>query len=260
LADDLRVLRDGPIATVVLNRPEKRNAISVGMWEAMPRLLRDLEGDGEARVVVIRGAGEEAFASGADISEFERVRSGARAARAYSEAVARAERALADFPRPTIAMIHGFCVGGGLEVALACDLRWASRTARLGITAARLGIVYSLAATRRLASVVGPSHARDLLMSGRLVDAGEALAMGLVNRVCEPERLEAETYGYARLLAQQAPLTQRGAKMMLQHLLGEGGMTGSDLATFVEQAYESDDYREGVRAFLEKRRPRFEGR
>ncbi len=258
--DDLRILRDGAIATVVLNRPEKRNAITVEMWEAIPRALRRLEGDGAVRVVVVRGAGEEAFASGADISEFERVRSDARTARAYSATVAAAERALASFPRPTIAMIHGFCVGGGLEVALACDLRWASRRARLGITAARLGIVYSLGATRRLASIVGPSHARDLLLSGRLVDADEARAMGLVNWVCEPEALEGETYAYARLLAQQAPISQRGAKAMLQHLIGEGGMTEADLAALEERAYESDDYREGVRAFLERRPPRFGGR
>jgi enoyl-CoA hydratase/carnithine racemase len=258
--DDLRLVRDGPVATIVLNRPEKRNAITIEMWRALPRVLRALEHDEGVRVLVCRGAGGEAFASGADISEFERVRADMESARAYSVTVAAAERALAGFSRPTIAMIHGFCVGGGLEVALACDVRLASATARLGITAAHLGIVYSLAATRRLASVVGPSHAGDLLMSGRLVDATEALAMGLINRICAPEALEPETYGYAGLLARQAPLTQRGAKMMLLHLSGEGEMTESDLAAFAERAYGSEDYREGVRAFLEKRPPRFQGR
>ncbi len=258
--DDLRVARDGAIATLVFNRPEKRNAITVEMWQALPELLGELAADEGVRAVVLRGAGTEAFASGADISEFSRVRADARTARVYSATVAGAEHALANFPRPTIAMIHGFCVGGGLEVALACDLRWASRAARFGITAARLGIVYSLAATRRLASLVGPSHARDILFSGRLLDAESARAIGLVNRVCAPDALEAETYAYARLLAQQAPLSQRGTKMMLQHLLGEGGMAESGLDAFVEQAYESDDYQEGVRAFLEKRPPRFTGR
>ncbi len=258
--DDLHVARDGPIATLVFNRPEKRNAITIEMWQALPRALHDLAADPALRVVVLRGAGTEAFASGADISEFERVRSTVETARAYSAAVEAAERALAGFARPTIALIHGACIGGGLEVALACDFRWAGRTARFGITAARLGIVYSLSATRRLASIVGPSHARDMLFTGRLIDAEDALAMRLVNRVCAPESLEAETLAYARLLAEQAPQSQRGAKLMLQHMLGEGGMTESDLAAVAEQAYESGDYREGVRAFLEKRPPRFRGR
>ncbi|HEV2358463.1 MAG TPA: enoyl-CoA hydratase [bacterium] len=258
--DELLVRRDGPVATVTLNRPEKHNAVTVAMWEALPGVLAPLAADPGVRAVVVRGAGDEAFASGADISEFEHVRSGAASARAYSALVATAERALADLPKPTIAMIHGFCVGGGLEIALACDLRWAGQTGRFGITAARLGIVYGLGATRRLAAAVGPSRARDLLFSGRLLEADEALAMGLVNRVYAPEELDRETYAYARGLAQQAPLSQQGAKAMLQHLAGEGTMTDRDIAAFVEAAYESIDYREGVRAFLARRPARFEGR
>jgi len=255
--DELVLLRDGAIAFLVLNRPERRNAITIEMWQALPRVIRDVEGDDSVRVLIVRGAGDEAFASGADISEFERVRASTSSARAYSVTVREAERALERFPRPTIAMIHGACVGGGLSVALACDLRWASRTARLGITAARLGIVYSLEATRRLADVVGPSHAGDLLYSGRLVDAEDAFHMGLVNRVCAPDRLERETGDYARAIAQQAPLSQEGAKQMLRHLRDGGAAT--DSAGYVDRAYESADYREGVRAFLEKRPPTFRG-
>jgi enoyl-CoA hydratase/carnithine racemase len=258
--NELVVTGRGAVATLVLNRPAKRNAITLEMWKALPHTLRDLASDPELRILVIRGAGADAFASGADISEFERVRSNAESARRYSHLAEAADLALAAFPRPTIAMIHGFCVGGGLELALSCDLRFASRAARFGITAARLGIIYGFTSTRRLASIVGPSHARDILFSGRLVGIDEARAMGLVTKVCEPDALEAQTYEYAGQLAQQAPLSQRGAKLMLQHLQGEGGMTDSDLAAFVEQAYESEDYREGVRAFLEKRRPRFQGR
>jgi len=258
--DELHVARDGPVATITLNRPEKHNAITVAMWEALPGVLAPLAADAAVRAVVVRGAGEEAFASGADISEFERVRNGAAPARAYSALVAAAERALADFPKPAIAMIHGFCVGGGLALALACDFRWSSPSGRFGITAARLGIVYGPGATRRLADLVGPSHARDLLFSGRLVDAAEARAMGLVNRVCAPAELETATYAYARTLAQQAPLSQRGAKAMLQRLAGEGTMTDRDIAAFIEAAYESADYREGVRTFLARRPARFEGR
>jgi enoyl-CoA hydratase len=258
--EDLVVAERGAVTTLVFNRPAKRNAISFEMWQALPSLLADLAVDTDLRVLVIRGAGEEAFASGADISEFGRVRADRTTARRYSRTVEAADRSLAEFPRPTIAMIHGFCVGGGLEVALACDLRFAARTARFGITAARLGIIYGLGSTRRLASIVGPSHARDILFSGRLLGIEEAQAMGLVNRVCDPGTLESQTYDYARQLAEQAPLSQRGAKLMLQHLVGEGEMTESVLAAFVERAYESDDYREGVQAFLEKRRPRFQGR
>jgi len=258
--DALRVTRDGPIATLVLNRTEKRNAITLEMWRSFPLVLQDLERDPEARVLIVRGAGTEAFASGADISEFEQVRADATTARGYSRAVATAERALARFPRPTVALIHGFCVGGGLQIALACDLRWASETGRFGVTASRLGIVYSFAATRRLATFVGPGHALDLLYSGRLIGSEEALAMGLVNRVLPQERLDEETGAYARMLATQAPLSQQGAKMMLAHLWGDGGMAEPDLSGFVDRSYESEDYKEGVRAFLEKRPPRFSGR
>ena len=257
--DELVVTGRGAVRTLVLNRPAKRNAITLEMWNALPALLADLASDPHLRVLVVRGAGNEAFASGADISEFERVRADGPTARTYSRIVETADRALAAFPRPTIAMIHGFCVGGGLEVALACDLRFASRASRFGITAARLGIIYGFTSTRRLASVVGPSHARDLLFSGRLVGSDEARAMGLVNAVCDPETLEAQTQTYADRLAQRAPLSQRGAKLMLQYLQGEGEMADSDLSAFIERAYESDDYREGVRAFLEKRPPRFRG-
>jgi enoyl-CoA hydratase/carnithine racemase len=258
--EDLQVAARGSVATLVLNRPAKRNAITLEMWKALPAVLGDLAVDPATRVLVIRGAGEEAFAAGADISEFERVRKDAASGKRYSQTVEQAERALAAFPRPTIAMIHGSCVGGGLIVALACDLRFASRRSRFGITAARLGIVYGYASTRRLAGVVGPSNARDLLFSGRLVGTEEALAMGLVNRAYDPDALEPATYEYARRLAEQAPLSQTGAKLMLRHALGDGEMTASDLSAYVEQAYESEDYREGVRAFLEKRPPRFHGR
>jgi enoyl-CoA hydratase/carnithine racemase len=256
---DLLVAERGAVSTLVFNRPAKRNAITLEMWRTLPAVLQDLAADAAVRALVVRGAGSEAFASGADISEFERVRADSAAGRQYSGAVETAARALANFPRPTIAMIHGFCVGGGLEVALACDLRFAGRTARFGITAARLGIIYGLTSTRRLVATVGPNHARDLLFSGRLVGIEEARAMGLVNMAYEPDTLESKTYDYARRLVEQAPLTQRGAKLMLQYLMGEGEMTESDLATYAEQAYESEDYREGVRAFVEKRRPRFRG-
>lgn len=260
MTDVLLVTRDGAIATLVLNRPEKHNAVTAEMWRAFPELLRTLDADRGVRVLVVRGAGDAAFASGADISEFAQVRADTATARAYTTLVDAAERALANFPRPTIAMIHGFCVGGGLELALACDVRWASRTSRFGITAARLGIIYSFGATRRLAGVVGPSHARDLLYSARLIDAEAARAMGLVNTVCEPQALESDVYSYARTLAERAPLSQRGAKLMLQHLVGEGRMTESELAAVIEQAYESEDYHEGVRAFLDRRPPHFRGR
>jgi enoyl-CoA hydratase/carnithine racemase len=256
--DELVVQRDGGVATLVFNRPARRNAITIEMWQALPRLIREIEADRTVRVLILRGAGEAAFASGADISEFERVRADAVSARAYSATVGAAERALETYPRPTIAMIHGACVGGGLAVALACDLRWASRSARLGITAARLGIVYGLDATRRLADVVGPSRAADLLFSGRLVEAEDACQMGLVNRVCAPERLEVETRAYAAALTEQAPLSQEGAKQMLRHLR-IGTDAGADPARTTERAYESADYREGVRAFLEKRSPTFRG-
>jgi enoyl-CoA hydratase/carnithine racemase len=261
--DELLVTGRGAVQTLVLNRPAKRNAITLAMWKAFPEVLQELASDPELRVLVIRGAGEDAFAAGADISEFDEVRTGSAAGQ-YSDVADEADRVVAAFPRPTIAMIHGFCVGGGLELALACDLRFASRTARFGITAARLGIVYEFKSTRLLAGIVGLSHARDILFSGRLVGIDEARSMGLVNGlgniVCEPDMLERQTYEYADRLAKQAPLSQRAAKLMLRHLQGEGEMTQADMSALVERAYESEDYREGVQAFLEKRAPRFQGR
>ncbi len=174
MSDHLIVQKSGPIATLLLDRAEKRNPISYAMWSALPSLLDDVANDDAIKVLVVRGAGDVAFSAGADIGEFERYRADSAGARIYNEATHVAERAMTGFPKPAIAMIHGFCIGGGAELALGCDFRFADTNARFGITPARLGIVYSLTATRQLTDLAGPAVARHILFSGLHLDAQRA--------------------------------------------------------------------------------------
>jgi len=256
---DFRVdVADG-VATITIDRPNVRNAITLGMWEAIPDLIERVSHDQSVKAVVFRGAGERAFASGADISEFERVRMSAAAAEIYGKVVDAAITAVQACPKPTVAMIYGYCVGGGLGLTLAMDLRFAADTARFAIPAARLGVVYGLTATRALVHLVGPARAKDILFSGRAFDAREAAEMGFVNRVVPAGSLAAHTYNYLRRVAANAPLSLRGAKLSIQGIV-TGELEIEGIRRLMGDAFDSHDYREGVRAFLEKRPPRFEGR
>ncbi len=261
MSDLIRVEEKDAIATVVFNRPEVRNAISLAMWQEIARLTARLGKDPRVRAVVYRGAGTEAFASGADISEFTEVRKDVATAQAYSKETEAAYLAVRQCPRPTVAMIFGFCMGGGMGLAMACDLRFAAEGAKIGIPAARLGIVYGLGSTRQLVDLVGPSCAKDILFSARTLEAGEALAIGFVDRLVPAEELEAYTYDYLKKVAANAPLSVRGAKTIIEAILEDGGVGQQDrIHRLSLEAFESQDYREGTRAFLEKRPPRFEGR
>ncbi len=256
---ELRLEVSDGIATITIDRPKVRNAMTLAMWEAIPNVMETVTRDDAVRAIVFRGAGDQAFAAGADISEFERVRRGATAAQAYNDTVDVAIAAVQACLKPTVAMIYGYCVGGGMELAAAMDLRFAADTARFAIPAARLGIIYGVQSTWALVHLVGPARAKDILSSGRTFDAREAAEMGFVNRVLPPGTLEAYTYEYLQKLAANAPLSIRGAKIIINRIT-TGDLKEDEVRKLILEAFDTADYREGVRAFLEKRTPRFEGR
>ena len=261
MSDDILVQRDGPIATLILNRPRMRNAINLAMWADIARLTGELGQDDAVRAVVYRGAGTEAFASGADISEFPESRKDAETAQRYNATTAGAYTAVRQCAKPTIAMIHGFCMGGAVGLAMACDLRFAAEGSKFGIPAARLSIVYPAEAIAQLVDLVGPAYAKDILYSARTVGDREALAIGLIQRLVPPAELETTTYEYLKVVAENAPLSVRGSKVTIQaYLAGFTEESRAQVRGLSREAAGSADYREGTRAFLEKRRPTFQGR
>jgi enoyl-CoA hydratase len=259
--DPLVVSHEPPLGWLVLNRPEVKNALNLGLWRRIAEGMAELDADPEVRVIVMRGAGERAFISGADISEFPNLRANAEQARAYREAPNRAVAAITDSPKPVIAMIAGVCVGGGVLVALSCDVRFAARGTRFGIPAARLGLAYPLEGVIALVNVVGAANARDILLAARLFDADEALEMGLVKQVVEPAALEKTVRDYALKMAPNAPLTMTAAKTAIREALKDAATRDvAAVAEAIARCFNSEDYREGVQAFLEKRRPKFQGK
>jgi enoyl-CoA hydratase/carnithine racemase len=252
----LKLERDGPIASLVLDRPDKQNAISRAVWQALGERCREIEADDGIRVVLVRGA-PPVFSAGADIAEFEEVFADETAAHAYNELVQDALGRLERLAKPTIAQIQGSCIGGGCGLAVACDLRFAARDARFGITPARLGLAYALGDVRRLAQLVGPARAKDILFSARFLDAEEALLIGLVDRVMEVGELEDATRAYARSLVGLSGNSQRSIKRIAQMVL-DGAVAETDASRRLRDgAVSHPDFAEGRRAFVEKRRPRF---
>jgi enoyl-CoA hydratase len=259
--DKIIAEKDGAIGWLVFNNPERRNAVSLEMWENIRTVLDAYDGDDEIRVVVLRGAGDKAFASGADISQFEEKRSNAEAAEAYARVSQTARDRMGRLSKPLIAMIRGFCMGGGLAVALKADLRIASEDAQFGIPAARLGLAYAFESLKALSDLVGPAFAKEILFTARRFKAEEALRIGLVNRVVPVEQLETTVREYAAMIAENAPLTIRASKLGLTEVMKDPDKR--DLAA-VENlnrlCMDSQDYAEGRRAFMEKRKPNFLGR
>ncbi len=251
---------EGHVGWMIYNNPDRHNAISMEMQEAITVILDAYQADDAVRVVVMRGAGDRAFVSGADISEFETKRSSPEARKLFDEAGARSAAAFARLEKPLIAMINGYCIGGGLATAMQADIRIASDDAQFGIPAARLGLGYGFGGIRALVALVGPAYAAEILLTAQRFPAGEALEMGLVNRVVPKDELEKTVVGIANSIAANAPLTNRASKFAIRQALRDPEQRDLETAArYVEECFRSRDYVEGRTAFVEKREPRFRG-
>jgi enoyl-CoA hydratase/carnithine racemase len=255
---DIEVTVENAVAVVTLNRPAVRNAMTLAMWTDVARLFRELGSDEDVRAVILTGAGGN-FSVGADISEFAAVRGSIAQSTAYEVAVDASSDAIADAPKPTIAVVDGYCLGGGCHLAMACDFRFAGRSASFGIPAARLSIVYGLRSTQRMSALVGIARAKRILFSAERFDATEAVRIGFADVEADDPMHAAKDF--AATLADKAPLSIAGAKFILNGLaMGEGTLDPAAVQAVIDAASESEDYAEGRRAFAEKRRPAFKGR
>jgi enoyl-CoA hydratase/carnithine racemase len=253
--------KDGNVGYVIFNNPERRNAMSLEMWEATTRLMTQYAKDDSIRVVVLAGAGDKAFVAGADISKFGDERSTEEGVKKYNDAVEAAYASVHEFPKPTIAMIRGFCVGGGMGIASCCDLRIASEDARFAVPAAKLGLGYGYPGVKRLMDIVGPSFTKEIFFTARLFEVMEAVEMGLVNRVVENGELEFYVKDYAATIAANAPLTVDSIKFIVgEACKDELKRDMKRCEDLVDACFKSEDYKEGRAAFMEKRKPAFKGR
>jgi enoyl-CoA hydratase len=250
----------GPVGRLVFNKPQKHNATSIDMWEAIPDILDEFEKDPTIRVIVVTGAGDKAFVSGADISEFEEARNTPQQIAHYDKIGEIANSRLTTCSKPTIARIRGYCVGGGLGLALTCDIRIASDNSKFAVPAARLGLGYRAAGIHTLMSVVGPSNAKEIFFTARMFSAHEAHSMGLVNQVVPGAELDTYVDDYCRRISENAPLTMHAAKRTVEQLSRlDNNPDLAYSAKLVRECFGSEDYVEGRRAFMEKRKPVFKG-
>ena len=259
MTDTIVTSRDGLIATVTLNRPDKLNALNRAMWDGLGVTMRSLSDDSTLRCVVLRGAGGKAFAAGADIAEFATERANARQAKQYGELIHGTMQAVAQCRHPTVAMIEGACVGGGLEIAAMCDMRICGASSRFGIPINKLGLTMAYGELAGLLALVGRAVALEILLEGRVFDAEEAYRKRLVNRVVADAQVEAESYALARRIADGAPLVARWHKQFIERLTVHADIAPEEWDTGFA-CFDTDDYRAGVKAFLAKTRPEFEGR
>ena len=258
--DKMLARKEGGVGILTFNNPERHNAVSLDMWEATKRMLDGFAADDDIRVVVLTGAGGKAFVSGADISKFASERATLEASRAYNVKSDAAYASVADFPKPTIAMIRGYCIGGGVGLAVCCDLRICSDNSRFAVPAAKLGLGYGYSGLKRLVDIVGASFAKEIFYTARQFDAQEASAMGLVNRVVPAGELEAYVKSITDMISANAPLTIKAVKFTVGEMLkDESKRNLARSVELVEQCFASRDYTEGRTAFMEKRKPVFTG-
>jgi enoyl-CoA hydratase len=258
--DKMLSRKEGGVGYLTFNNPERHNAVSLEMWEAASGILEEFKSDKDIRVVVLSGAGGKAFVSGADISKFESERSSKEAIGRYNVAVDKANTAVYEFPKPTIAMIRGYCIGGGVGLALCCDLRICSDNSKFGVPAAKLGLGYGFTGIKKLVDVVGPSFAKEIFYTARQFTAPEALAMGLVNRMLPEAELEKYVADYAATISGNAPMTVDAVKFIVGEVVKpESKRDLKKAADLVAACFASKDYIEGRKAFMEKRKPAFTG-
>jgi enoyl-CoA hydratase/carnithine racemase len=258
--DKMLSRKDGRVAYVIFNNPERHNAVSLDMWEAAGKMLGDFRNDNNIAVLVVTGAGGKAFVSGADISRFEKERSNEETVARYNATVEKSFAAFHEFPKPTIAMIRGYCIGGGMGLATCCDIRICTEGSKFAVPAAKLGLGYAYHGLKRLVDVVGPSFAMEIFYTARQFSAAEALAMGLVNRVVPDAELESYVKDCADTIAGNAPLTIRAVKATINEIMkDESRRDVKRSQALVEACFKSRDYEEGRKAFMEKRKPVFTG-
>ncbi|MDH3715871.1 MAG: enoyl-CoA hydratase [Gammaproteobacteria bacterium] len=258
--DKMLAEKSGAVGRMIFNNPQRHNAISLEMWIACETILDDFLGDDAIRVILMSGAGGKAFVSGADISDLDRRRSDADVAAEYNARIKAIYQRLNQSAKPTIAVIDGYCLGGGLALAVACDLRFCSEKSRFGLPAARLGLGYPFDGTKRLVDTLGPGAAKDIIFSARQLDAGEAFTIGLVQKVLPEQDLEPFVNDYARSIARNAPLTVKATKLIIGEVLKDPGERDLALCQrLLDDCFASSDYAEGRRAFAEKREPEFKG-
>ncbi len=260
MTDKILSRKEDDVGHLIFNNPERHNAVSLDMWEAAEAVVADFRADAKIRVMVVSGAGGKAFVSGADISRFDKDRASKEAVERYAVSVDRAYTAFAEFPKPTIAMIRGYCIGGGLALALCCDMRIATDTSKFGVPAAKLGLGYNFKGIKKLVDLIGPSFAKEIFFTARQFSVAEALQMGLINRSVAPEELENYVQGYADIIGGNAPLTIG----LVKYSVGEAVKSASErnlqkAEEMVAACFASTDYIEGRTAFMEKRKPRFTG-
>ena len=259
LTDRILARKEGPVGWLVFNNPERRNAVSLEMWQAIAVALDDFSSDSSVRAVLLTGAGDKAFASGADISQFEKHRADAESVQRYDQISGAAMQRLRNLDKPTIAMIRGYCLGGGLNIAAVCDLRIAAEDARFGIPAAKMGLGYKPDAMKALVDLVGPAFTREIMITARQFSAAEALAMGLVHKVVPARELASAAREYCDMIAANAPITIRTAKRVIREI-SKADYDAAACRAWVKECFDSEDYAEGRRAFMEKRKPVFKGR